>query len=497
MKQRLLQRLSHFVLTAMVVWVPPTAAAESGDSAEPIAYAEALRRALGKNPELASVEAGVVSARGTLVSARGAFDPTLSSSSGYSASQSQSIQEYGQVDSTYAGLNSSASITQFSPTGTTATLSMDVSQSRFRYELAESNFVVESDAQFDTKVRAQVSQALLEGHKLAHNLEGVRAAKAAVTESELSLQSARLETVASAASAYWELHYQEATVRIAREALRIAEEELRIATAQVEAGELAPVERTRAEAAMIESQSNLFFAETGCSSASDALSVVLGERPSSQWTASSDPAAPVPVALDEAAIVSAALEQSPTLGSARLGVENAKADWVNRRHGLLPQLDATASYTMEGYETSLSSAFSEMTGGALAQWYLGAEFSMPLGNRSDRGQLLAAKAALSQYENALRSAENTLVQQVRAQVRSVDGAHQQVELARKNVELAELTLSAEKARQSQGRAIERDVLDAQKTMSEARVALAKARTDYALSKVELGRLRGKIDSVAD
>ena len=473
----------------------PVQAAQAED-AQALTYAEAIRQALANNPDLASSEANVVGMQGALVAANGAFDPALGATSGYSSSESQSIQEYGQVDSTYAGLNTSTSLSHFAPTGTTTSLSLDVSQSKFRYELTEGGYVVESDAQFNTSVQAQVSQALLEGHKVAHNLEGVREARNALTDAELSLQGARLETAANAASAYWELHYQQASVGISDEALNVAEEEQRITSARVAAGELAPVENTRAEAAVIEAKSNLLNAQNSRSAASDALSVMLGVRPKGLWAATSRPVEAVPFATDEAEVLESALADNPSLASARLSLENAKSSLKIQRHGLLPQLDATASYTMEGYEASLADAFTEMTGGALAQWYLGAEFSMPLGNRSDRGQVRSAAATVTQYEQALRSAENALVQEVRAQVRSLRSAHTQVELAAKNVELAVVTLSAEKARQEQGRVLEKDVLDAQNGLTQARVSHAKARTDYALALVELGRLRGRIEGLA-
>ena len=468
----------------------------AAETPQELTYADALRKALASNPDLASAEANVVGMQAAVVTASGTFDPSFAASSGYSSSDSQSIQEYGQVDSTYAGLNTSTSVSHFAPTGTSTSLSFDVSQSKFRYELTEGGYVVESDAQFNTSVQAQVSQALLEGHKVAHNLEGVREARNALTEAELSLQSTRLQTAASAAAAYWELHYQQATVGISEEALRVAEEEHRITQARVEAGELAPVENTRAEAAVIEAKSNLLSARNARSSASDALSVVLGARPDGMWAATSEPVEAVPLAADEADVLASALEENPSLKSARLGLENAKMSLTLQRHGLLPQLDATASYKVEGYEASLADAFSEMTGGGLAQWYLGAEFSMPLGNRSDRGQLRSASATVTQYEHALRSAENALVQDLRAQLRSLRGAHKQVELAAKNVELADLTLRAEKTRQQQGRVLEKDVLDAQNSLTQAKVAHAKARTDYALALVELGRLKGRLDGVA-
>ena len=180
----------------------------AAETPQELTYADALRKALASNPDLASAEANVVGMQAAVVTASGTFDPSFAASSGYSSSDSQSIQEYGQVDSTYAGLNTSTSVSHFAPTGTSTSLSFDVSQSKFRYELTEGGYVVESDAQFNTSVQAQVSQALLEGHKVAHNLEGVREARNALTEAELSLQSTRLQTAASAAAAYWELHYQ-------------------------------------------------------------------------------------------------------------------------------------------------------------------------------------------------------------------------------------------------------------------------------------------------
>jgi outer membrane protein TolC len=283
---------------------------------------------------------------------------------------------------------------------------------------------------------------------------------------------------------------------IAQQALAVAEEEGRVVRAMVEAGQLAPVESTRVEAAVVQARSALIEARHGHMAASEALAQLLGADPADPIRATSAPAAPVPLTLDDQAVVQAALEGNPELLVYRSSVDSARITLANAKHARLPELAVTGGVGVNGYDPEFSAAFSEMFSGDLRFWSLGGELSVPLGNRADRGSVQQAEAALIQARQQLEALERVVAAQVLAQVRTVEAGLVQVELAEANVRLAQATLDAEKAKQREGRAIQKDVLEAQRALSNAQSGEAQARTDYVLALVELGRLQGRIEGVA-
>lgn len=466
-----------------------TAPADAGE----LSYDEALQRALDKNPELLGSGFSQQSAEGALLAARSPYDPMLSASLGYAGSKSESTQEFGEVLSDFKNLSFDSTISQFVSTGTSLSLGLSGNQSRFRYELRDSGIVVESDEpQWSTDLSATVRQDLLEGLSRAYNLQSVRQASRSVEAAELSLAATRQQVLADTASAYWNLYQAQRLAEIAEQAVAVAEEERRIVLAKVDAGDLAPVEKSRVEAAVIQARSSLLDARNAAQAAAEAVQLVAGAEPDGQVTAVTAPAEPVALDLDDQAIVAEALANNPDLRSARMSEEGADLDLRDAKHGRLPSLAAVGSYTLKGYETSFGGALGEMGTADLHDWYIGGELSTPLGNRSDRGSVMQKEASLATLRISRQAQERAVEQSVRSQIRSVESARLKLDLALANLDLAEQTLGAERALQDAGRALQKDVLASIKTVDDAKVAVEQARVDHALAVVELMRLRGAL-----
>ena len=447
--------------------------------AEDLSYADALQQALDRNASVLGGQLSADGARGALLASRGTFDPELSGWLGYSANRSEATREFGDVLSSFNSLSADAEISQYLQTGTSLTLGLTTSQSRFRYELRDTGLVVESDEpQWSTDLSLGLTQNLLEGFSRRYNLQGVRAAEQAVETASLSVLATRQQVLADTASAYWGLVLAQRLVTIAEQGLAVAEEERRIVLARVEAGSLAPIERTRVEAAVVQARSSLLEAQSAAAAAAEGLQVLLGDSPDGEVRAISEPAEPSAIELDDAAIAEEALR--------------GNLDLRDARHALLPSLSLVGSTALKGYETSLSGSFAEVFGGELLDWSLGGQVGTPLGNRAARGAVAQREASLAQARISRESAERSLVQGVRAQVRAVEQAAVTVELARANLDLAEQTLAAERVLQEAGRALQKDVLESMRAVDSARVAVEQARVDHAMAVVELMRLRGAL-----
>jgi outer membrane protein len=474
-------------LMALLFAAAPAAAAPLD-----LSYDDAMRRAVERNPSLMSAAQDMLAADAAVTAAGGSFDPTLTGSAGVASSTDQSIQQLGEVLSYNRNSSWGLGLSEYLPTGTGLSLDWDSTRSEFRYELPDANLVVDEPNQVYSTLTATVTQALLKGHSTAWNLQAVRQATRSRDITELTNQAELQQVLADVATAYWSVWYLERSVAIAEQTQAVAQEEARVVDARVEQGSLAPVERSRVAAAVVQARSALLTARNEHLAAQDALLILLGEAPGAGVRLTTLPAEAVAVDLDEDAVVQAALAGNPSLAAARAGEEAANLDASDAKHSRLPELGATGSYGLRGYEETASASAQELFGASLPEWYLGVDLSAPLGNRAARGNYQAELASAASARISREALERSLDQQVRAQVRAVETASAQIELAVANLAAAEQTLSAEQALQGAGRGLQKDVLAAVKDRETAAVGLEKARVDHQLALVELRRLKGEL-----
>jgi len=268
----------------------------------------------------------------------------------------------------------------------------------------------------------------------------------------------------------------------------------------VEQGTLAGVEQARADAAVVQAESALLAAQTGARAAADVLLVLVGETPGGDVALTTDPVEPRDLSIDVQEVVIAALANNPEIQALRLVSSNAELDMIDARHRRLPQLDVNGSFGLIGLDqapssdtdTNLASANGNMLDADARTWSVGADLTMPLGNRADRGAIDQAKADLRSSRLDVEARERTLAQEVRAQVNTLETAWKQVELARANLRLAEATLSAERALADAGRSVQKNVLEAIRAVDDAKLNVEKAKADYLVAIIELERLKGSL-----
>ena len=150
------------------------------------------------------------------------------------------------------------------------------------------------------------------------------------------------------------------------------------------------------------------------------------------------------------------------------------------------------SFGLNANETTRGAALSELFSGELPRWSLGANLSVPLGNKADRGALQSRTATAEKVRLQRMDLERSIAQQVRTQVARIETARSQLDLAEANQRLAEQTLTAERALLDAGRSLQKDVLEAIRAVDNARLDVERAITDYQLAIIELERLKGSL-----
>lgn len=462
-------------------------------AAEPLrlSYEEALRTTSQANYSVLDAVESVRSADGAVLAARSTFEPSLSLTGAGFASTDEGQFQFGQYFVDTSGFTSSIDLSQTLATGTQLGIgfSSDFASSKYRIPGFDDEL---GDPAWSTGLTFSLTQALLQGTRLRYNLQAVRGAVRARSVAEAARLGARQDALAATAQAYWALYLQRRLVAIADQTVAVTAEQARIVDALVEAGKLAPIERTRIAAAKAQADRAALDVHAAADAAQDAILVAMGEPGPREIELISTPSAPPELHVDEEQVVEGVLQGNPTLLAARLTEETAKAAVADARHALLPTLAATGSYGLRGYETTLSDSLDELGTGALPEWTLGGTLSLPIFNLADRGALAQRQAEAEQARLAVLTLEAALTQQVRAQVRTVVNARRAVELSAVQVKLAEETLAAERARMAEGRALQKDVIQAIKDVDQARVDAETTLVAYINALVEIDRLKGAL-----
>jgi len=451
----------------------------------PITYHEALEAALLANPALLRSELGRDQAESGWLSSKGVFDPNYDLTGYYTQSSQRMFSGAPESDTTSWGITNAVS--GWTATGTTLSLSHSLS-----YVDTTASFF--SGTYYEGQVNASVTQQLLRGLSLKYNMENVTLARRNYETSELWYEKARQDTLANAADAYWIWVYNTQLMRIATDSATVAEEALRVGRLKVEAGELAPVEQTRLEAALVQAQANQVDAHAAEEAAANALLLVMGESPEQIVI----PATEVGDAgifddLDAQSAIEVAMSQNLDLLVSRSQLETAEMERKNANHARLPTLSATAELGRAQNDAATASEAMDLMGaGSDPSMMLRGNLSVPILNRASRGTAKAKAAASSSARVDLEELARSVSAQVEQQVLTLRASHRRIELADANLRLEEQTLRAEEALSEAGRAIQKDVLEARTDVDRARAEAAKARTDYRIAQVELLRLQGQL-----
>jgi outer membrane protein len=480
-------------LALCALWLG-TGVAHAADP-RPLTYREALQAALEGNPALRRATLDRSSAAAALLSARGIFDPELGADGTWRQSKSRGFFQGFPFESESRSWDLGANVGGSTATGTRYALntSLDRNFSSFVTNFGAVGANEQIQDAYTANVNVSVTQQLLRGLRLSWNLQNVTRSRQGLRTAELALEAARQDALGQTANAYWAWAYREQLREIALQSEQIAVEALRIGTLRVEAGDLAPVERTRLEAAMVQAQANAMDARESAQQAADDLLLLIGGRPGEVIAPATPPGDASPIELDADAAIAVALAQNYDLAIARADLESAELNLTNARHGRLPTLSATGATGIGAQDDGVGGAITGLLDeDAFPFVQIGGSFRMPIGNRAARGETDSAAVAVEQRRNAVEDLEGALGAQVRQQVRVLESARRRVELADANVRLAEQTLSAEEALVDAGRSIQRDVLEARTELDRTRVEAARARTDHRLAQVALLVLQGQL-----
>jgi outer membrane protein TolC len=423
------------------------------------------------------------------MSARAAFDPSITGTGGTRESQDPRPSSFlKSLSSDFYSVVFQDPLTY----GARYQVNVDASESR-----TVTLFDPAGVDEVNTSWQFSYVQPLLRNLGRAANRWRILVAQNGVQAGESRYRSQVLQTLGDAEKAYWDLHFAIMDLRTQRASLQLAKDFLEQNRIKVRVGTLAPIEITQAEAGVADREEGVILAENNVQVAEDALRQIMNVPADSPlWSRPLRPGDMPPLTEtvpDMEAAVTAAAANRPDLEQARLEVRNREYEMVYRRNQRRWGLDLEGIYGNTGFDPlSYGDAFDDLRERNQEDWTVSLTLGVPIGNRQARAMYRETDALLAQARHELERLEQAARVEVRNAVRTVETNLKRVRAAQVNVRLQREKLAAEQKKFENGMSTSFQVLQFQTDLSSAESRENRAIVDYNKSLVDLERAKGTL-----
>jgi len=491
--------IKAIALVGIVVLFTGTSATAQGNATDSLqlTLADAVKRAVEHNPDLAVVRLDTEAGLARIAESRGAYVPMFSSMIGRSSNVTPpSNFLLGDSGVTVKDWFSSTGVRQRLPWGAgTWSVSWDTARS------ATNNPISSFDPSLQSGLQVAFSQPLLKDRKLDPSRQQYIIAKRNQDSSELRFRESVVQTVAAVKQAYWTLKATVANVNVQRRSLELAEELARQNKIRVDAGALPSLDLVQAEAEVAQRRENLIQARATAEDAEDRLRrLIMDPTDSSFWQVGLDPVeqpsarGPMP---DVDSAVANALKGRTDLARADTDLENTKTNVDFLKDQRLPDVRVETSYRGSGlggtqflrtggFPGTIIGTRDRSFGNALGQaftpdyptWSLGVTVNYALGHSYEDAGLARAEVERQQALQRIESLRMDAAQSVRQAARQVQSTAERIETARAGATLADERLRSEQRRYDVGLSTTFLVTQAQRDLLQSQVNLLQTTLDY-------------------
>ena len=361
-----------------------------------------------------------------------------------------------------------------------------------------------------TTLTVGLNQHLLKGFGRRANAVFIRIAKNDLAVADSVFRQQVITTVSQVLNAYYTLLADRDQVRVAQSAVDYSKKLVSDDKKQVQIGTLAPLDVVQAESELATDQQNLIVAETTYLQQQEVLKTMIAKKVTSELAGISvQPTDSLPEPkdndvppLDEA--LKLAITNRPEIEQADLNLRNQYYVIQSNRNGLLPTLDAFATYQSNGLSGipfigipgnepgGLGTSLGQIFSGKYPSYSVGLTLSVPLRNRAEQANAAQALVEQHQMETSLQLQKNQIEQDVRNAEIAVTQAKAQIDAAIKARDYAQQALDAENKKLRQGVSTTLNVILMQRNLVTAEGNEAKARQTYSQALVQLGQATGTI-----
>jgi outer membrane protein TolC len=505
--------------TATLAAQPAPAPASGAPAGVPLTLADATARALARNSDIALERESFRIADASILRADGSYDPTFRLDARYRnhtdpANSLLSGAPYGEISPSSEGVSGAAGIGALLPTGGT------VAVSAYGARDLTNNFLALMSPAYSTSIGIDVRQPLLQNLSIDPARRAIRIASLEKERSVASLRSTVTDTVASVERAYWTLVAARRDVLVREASMRLAAEQREDTKSRIDVGTLPESDIAQPIAEYERRRGDLYASQENSRRAELLLKLLLlNDESDPLWNQTLDPVdkpeTPL-VRLDLATALRVAEDKRPEIAEAkaRVAQRNVEVDYTRDR--LKPQLDLVAGWARRGLagalnpnapangflgapvvvpdalEGSFGRSLGTITESRFPDEWIGLSLTVPIFNRSAKGDVAIAKAQKSQAEILLSQQRQRVAVEVRNAVLTLETAAQRIDAAKAGRSAAETQLAAEKERYNVGLSTNFFVLTRQNDLATAVLTEIAALTDYRKALTDYSRTAGTL-----
>lgn len=450
----------------------------------PLSLPECVRLALENNIDIAIERINPLISKAGITTARGAFDPNIQLDSSYTENNQPTVIDNG-VGSTNKDGQYELSLNQPLAPGT----EIGLVTSSANTTTTDNNF----QDQYLSFIGARISQPLLRGFGTDINLAPIRIAQRGLRASNSAFVYRVEQIITNVSSSYYELLYNRGSVLAHQKALLLAEQLLADNKARADIGTMSPLDVSQANAEVAARRGDLLVAERAVLDQENFLKRLISSDMVNWLHKRITPTTELPdkwFPPDSGRCIENGLKNRADLQESKELLEQNNIQVVLNKNQTLPTLNVSGSYGYNGLSSDFGRSYSRATSGDNAAWTIGALVSIPLGDRTDRGNLEAARARQDQAVLNVKKIEQDVIVQVDNAAGQVETNIERVKAARVAREFAEETLNAEQEKLTAGRSTSFVVLRLQRDLTDSRVTELRAIADLQESMAELSRVQG-------
>jgi len=313
----------------------------------PLSLNEAIRLALENNNDIQASRLDVEMAEHDLTAARGKYDPQLFSET-YFERTSLPINSF--LAGTSSGtlkqrdFTSGIGISGLSPKFG-GSYQFDMSSTR----LSGNNSFNALDPAISSSFRFSYNQPLMRGLKTDDTRRRIEIAKKNLTLTDVQFRQRATEVITHVEQAYWELVYALKNLQVQNEAVKQARAQVETNRRQVTQGVLAPIDVVEAESQVKTFEQNVYAAQEDVTRTENALkTLMLANRSEQVWAKALLPVTPVVLdapRLPLADAITVAMANRFELAELKTSKEINRINERFYRDQIKPQIDLTVSYS--------------------------------------------------------------------------------------------------------------------------------------------------------
>ncbi|MBA2303048.1 MAG: TolC family protein [Acidobacteria bacterium] len=459
---------------------------------------DAVRMALENNLGVQSARLGPQIGTYGVAEARGAFVPTL-----FSTTQTRSatsppdfLASGGSADATTSErFQTNFGVQQVVPWGGGRySVSLDASRQAV-------NFTSSFNPQLGSNLSAAYTQPLLRNFLIDATRQQVMIARKNEEIADLQLRQQLTSTERIVRSAYFDLIGALGQLDVASGSLELSRQSLRQNERRVEVGTMAQIDILEAQAEVAQREEAVIIAEANIKSFEDNLrTLILNPQQPDFWTTRLIPTERPTLAaqpVDVEAAVQGALANRTDIAQARKRLESSQITLDYSRNQRLPDVNLIANYNTQGLagtsfefgpgfpppvltqsQRSFSDALRDVFGNNFRTWSVQLQVNYPIGTSTADAGLASARLQREQELNGIKELEVNVTAAVRNAGRQVSTSQQRVDATRKAREFAERRLEAEEKRVTVGLSTTFQLFQAQRDLDSSKQNELRALIDY-------------------